>query len=248
MKELIKMFIPNFVLRARLQYLKAKRQSEFMNLTPNEVFTKIYLDGAWGRSINPRDRYYSGTGSHDEYIVSTYVNSVERYLKSHNMRPNVVDLGCGDFAVGSRIRDFCGTYTACDVVEPLIVRNKRKFKDRNVEFLTLDLTTDNLPVGDLVFVRQVLQHLSNKQIESFLSKLIGKYKYLVLTEHLPSTKNFRANLDKPVGADIRLGMGDNGSGIVLTEPPFNFPVKNETVLCEVHEGGGIIRTNIYELA
>jgi hypothetical protein len=144
-------------------------------------------------------------------------------------RPNVVDLGCGDFHIGAQIRGLCGAYAACDIVD----------------FSVIDLTTDILPGGDIVFIRQVLQHLSNDQIIKALPRIASTYKYLILTEHLPAAKTFIANLDKPTGPDNRLGQN---SGIVLTKPPFNLAVKEEKVICETMEGGGVIRTWLYRLA
>jgi hypothetical protein len=171
---------------------------------------------------------------------------VENFLKSFEKRPDIVDLGCGDFAVGLQIRGLCANYIACDVVEQLIIYNKEKFKELNVDFRVLDITSDELPVGNVVFIRQVLQHLSNKKISAVLHKL-QKYRYIILTEHLPAAVNFDANLDIPIGAGIRLSSGKVGSGVVLTREPFNFKPTRETVLCEVAEEGGIIRTILYEL-
>ncbi len=247
MKEVVKAFLPDFVLRARSSYLNAKRSRELGGVTPKEVFTRAYADGLWGRSKDPADRYFSGTGSRAKDIVAAYVSAVEKYLTSHDTRPDVVDLGCGDFTVGSQLREFCGNYIAVDVVEPLIARNREKFRELGVDFRVLDFTTDDLPNADVVFLRQVLQHLTNRQIAVVLPKLQMHYKHLVLTEHLPASRNFKPNLDMPMGADIRLGIGKYGSGIVITEPPFSFNAKRETILCEAEEDGGIIRTTAYEL-
>ena len=114
----------------------------------------------------------------------------------------------------------------------------------NVNFIEMDIITEELPLGDLVFLRQVLQHLSNKQISQIIHKLKSKYQYLVITEHLPMSKNFKPNKDKPQGPDIRLGVN---SGVVLSMPPFNLKVLNQTILCEVEEGNGIIQTLVYQL-
>lgn len=209
MKDVIKGSIPNFVLRARSNYLSAKRGKELErtnatrcteldHLTPKEAFTTVYMNGLWGNSNDPTDTYYSGTGSHVENIVLPYIKVIEQFLNTHDKKLDVVDLGCGDFAVGSRIRKLCGNYIACDVVEPLIFRNREKYKELNVDFRVLDLATDALPNGEVVFIRQVLQHLSNNQIATVLPKLQEKYKYLILTEHLPASKNFKANLGSPL--------------------------------------------------
>ena len=40
----------------------------------------------------------------------------------------VVDLGCGDFTVGSKIRPLCGAYVACDVAAPVIAWNQANGK------------------------------------------------------------------------------------------------------------------------
>jgi hypothetical protein len=109
----------------------------------------------------------------------------------------------------------------------------------------LDLTSDRLPEGDIVFVRQVLQHLSNRKIAREAKKLRSRYKYLVLTEHLPGTQDFVHNLDKRVGPDIRIAME---SGVVLTSPPFNLKPRNERKLCQVPEFGGFIVTTLYQFS
>ena len=165
-------------------------------------------------------------------------------MKSLDNKPRVVDLGCGDFSVGSQIRPHCGTYIACDVVEPLIERNKEKYRGLDVDFCALDITTDELPDGDVVFIRQVFQHLSNELIIKVLPIISSKYRYLLLTEHVPSSPTFIPNIDKPTGPDTRLA---NASAVVLTSPPFNLKVRRAEVLCEVLEAGSIIQTHLYQL-
>ena len=97
-------------------------------------------------------------------------------------------------------------------------------------------------------MRQVLQHVSNRDILNVVPKIASSYRYLVLTEHLPGSDDFVPNLDKAVGPGIRL---TSGSGIVLTAEPFNLRPRSERVLCELPDGGpygGRVRTNLYELS
>ena len=80
---------------------------------------------------------------------------------------------------------------------------------------------DPLPDGDVCFVRQVLQHLSNDQILKILPKLAA-YKYVFVTEHIPTrTKSYTPNVDNPHGPDVRLYWN---SGVFLEQPPFSVPV------------------------
>lgn len=245
----IKRVIPRSLKSLWWAYTARRDQLELEQArSPEEIFSAVYKRGHWGKSSNPDQKYFSGSGSHDEYIVSTYVSAVREYIGSRHEILNAVDLGCGDFAVGSQLRGSFNRYTACDVVPDLIKHNAEKFKTLDVDFRQLDISKDPLPAGDIVFIRQVLQHLSNDRIQNILSKVKETYRFFVLTEHVPMLPHFAPNLDHTTGRDVRLGQS---SGIVVTEPPFNLRPRSERVLCEVPEDSGpnkgVIRTIAYEL-
>ncbi|MGJ4892986.1 class I SAM-dependent methyltransferase [Bradyrhizobium sp. HKCCYLS3077] len=172
-------------------------------------------------------------------MVDPYTQAVSAFLCELGS-PSVVDVGCGDFHVGSQLVDCAGRYIGCDVVDFVIAQNRRKHP--NVEFLVRDAVTDELPPGDVVLIRQVLQHLSNRQVSQILPKLCN-YRFAVVTEHIPGFRDFVPNLDKAAGPDHRVNFG---SGLVLTEPPFNLKADNIRVLCDVEEFGGRIRTTLYD--
>ena len=111
--------------------------------------------------------------------MSCYENAVVEFIHSLDAKPDVVDLGCGDFSVGSHIRPLCRNYIACDIVEPLIEFNRKEYESQNVDFRVLDFTRDRIPSCEVLFLRQVLQHLSNKHIKKALPKLVSCCKYLV---------------------------------------------------------------------
>ena len=164
------------------------------------------------------------------------------------IKPNVVDLGCGDFKIGSSLRQFCNNYVAIDIFDELIIWNKKEYKNLNVDFRTLDITKDPLPSGDICFLRQVLQHLSNDSINKFLKSIKGKYKYLIITEHLPDG-NFTPNKDISTGPYIRLY---KNSGVVLAESPFNLKSTFEKNICSIKPKSidgfeGVINTKIIKL-
>ena len=238
-KALIKRSLPASVLRL-VRYYKNRG---YNNLSTEQIFTRIYESGAWGKSEDPNRPFYSGSGSNKDHEIAVYVQSVGNFLRSFQVKPSVVDLGCGDFTVGSQIRKFCEPYVACDVVSNLIAFNRAKFKDLGVEFKVLDLIEDELPLGDVAFVRQVLQHLSNDQISRFVARVSSSYNFLVVTEHLPSRAKFEHNVDKLTGPGTRMG---HESGIVLTSPPFNLRSKIEKELCRINSvDTGILVTTLY---
>jgi SAM-dependent methyltransferase len=219
-------------------------ENEWNGMKNTAIFDKIYEEGVWGKDVDGVST--SGEGSHSEAIVAPYINEISNLLTAIN--PNtIVDLGCGDFNVGQNFVQLTKKYIACDISNVILERNKRKYRSfTNLEFKILDLSKDVLPSGDLCFVRQVLQHLSNANIENFVKKLNSEkpYKYIVVTEHIPNDANFHVNLNKGTGAATRLLIG---SGVVLHKAPFNLDVRNITNLLEVNSEGGKIQTILYEL-
>jgi hypothetical protein len=238
-KRLIKRSLP----APLLHLIRLYKNREYNNLSTEQIFSRIYESGAWGKSEDSASLFYSGSGSRRDGEIAAYVQSVNNFLCSFEDKPNVVDIGCGDFTVGSKIRAFCNRYIACDVVPSLIAFNKARFKGLDVEFKVLDLIEDELPPGDIVFARQVLQHLSNDQISRFIARAPLSYKFLVVTEHLPSQPEFKHNVDKLTGPGTRMGYE---SGIILTSPPFKLRPKMEKQLCRVHSvDTGVLVTTLY---
>ena len=250
-KAYLKKMIPDPVLRWRGRYLERKTNEYLRRTHPKEIFTMIYNRGYWGQSNDRGETYYSGPGSHSAEALDVYVNAVRDFLLSFDEKPDVVDLGCGDFAVGSQVRAYCDRYVACDIVEGLISRNRARYANDNVEFRVVDITNDELPEGDVVFIRQVFQHLSNSDIEKVLVKVLTKYRFMIVSEHLPLSDKFTPNIDNPTGPKIKIDIEESGSGVILTEPPFSLKAKQNRVLCEVLEDSagcnGVIRTNLYRL-
>ncbi|MFN5408668.1 methyltransferase domain-containing protein [Bradyrhizobium sp.] len=204
---------------------------------PRNIFSEIYRRKLWGGRLSKGP--YSGSGSRDPSVVNPYIEAVSDCLRGLGS-PSVVDVGCRRGSRRSRLVTCAGRYIGCDVVDFVIAENQRRHPD--VEFVVCDAVTDDLPRGDVVLVRQVLQHLNNRQVAQILPKLCN-YRYAIITEHIPGFADFIPNLDKAAGPDHRVNFG---SGLVLTEPPFNLRADNIRVLCEVTEFGGIIQTTLYE--
>lgn len=206
-----------------------------------DAMSQIYEKKLWGG--NESD-FYSGSGSHDPEITKPYIEALTSFLISFSTPLVVCDLGCGDFNIGKQLTKYAKKYIAIDIVDVLIIRNKTIYKENNLDFHCLDIAKDELPKGNCVILRQVLQHLSNSEIQSIISK-IESYKYIILTEHVP-VKNFVANKDIISGQGIRL---KQNSGINLLEAPFNLKIKEETILNESvleNEQGRII-TMLYKM-
>ena len=206
-----------------------------------DAMQQIYEMKLWGDN---NTEFYSGDGSHSSAIIKPYIEVVMSFLKSFKNQITVCDLGCGDFNIGKELVKYTKKYIAVDIVPELIAYNKEKFKETNLKFQCLDISKDELPSADCVIIRQVLQHLSNKEVLSVVCKLYD-FKYIILTEHIPDD-DFIPNKDIISGQGIRL---KKQSGLNLVKPPFNLKIKEEKELSKVILKGkkGVIKTILYEL-
>ena len=206
-----------------------------------DVMNQIYEMNLWGG--NQFD-FYSGIGSHDAKIIDPYLKVIIAFLESYNWSLIVCDLGCGDFNIGKHLTKYSKKYIAIDIVENLTKRNKNLYKDHNLEFYCLDIINDKLPSGDCIILRQVLQHLSNKDIEKVIKK-ITIYKYIILTEHIP-LGNFVSNKDIISGQGIRL---KQNSGVNILDAPFNLKIKDQKQLEEhiLENNKGRILTTLFKV-
>ena len=219
LKAAMKPFVPNRWIswyRLRKKISQAKKSSKY-------VFTQIYAKNVWGGC---KGEFNSGPGSRGT-PASMYVSAVRQFISENNIG-SIVDLGCGDFAIGRHISEVCANYTGVDVVQKLISQNSRVFGSESIRFECLDIVEEELPDAQLCLIRQVFQHLSNEQILKILPKLV-KYKYVLVTEHYPDDNNVIGyNFDKIHGADTRIS---NGSAVYLDKHPFC--VKSTQLILEV---------------
>ena len=230
-KEAIKDLLP-IPVRSRTRMIRnhlEKMCIRLRNLTITErarrrqTFQEIYKNAVWGRDEN--EGYFSGDGSRGE-AAKIYVERMAELLERHIAelgRPiSVVDLGCGDFHIGHAltVRIPSLIYIGCDIVPEVILCNQKAYADDRISFRQVDIVMDVLPEGDVYLVRQVLQHLSNAEIMSFLRRLDCKYLYV--TEGHPAERVGPANPDKITGAEVRFDrlMGQ-GRGVELDQRPFH---------------------------
>ncbi len=233
LKNAVKKLIPSSIMQWRRRKIVAESHRKFADKTVAETFGEIYAQNVWGGA---KGEFYSGEGSTEKYSAK-YAAAIKKFIAENDVR-NAVDLGCGDFRVASKFVSGAFHYTGCDVVPTLVEYLNDKYGDENVEFRCVNIVEDELPNGDLCLIRQVLQHLSNAEIESILKKA-SKYKYLIVTEHYPHPKiEVVPNLDVPHGPDMRLHFD---SAVYLDKPPFN--LQNVKLLLDVEaEEGTRIKT------
>jgi hypothetical protein len=228
----IKRFIPGIVKRGIGNLLARHRERRLGRLPIQEAFDEVYRRGMWKHG-----RCYSGPGSEGP-LADRYVGLVLDYAATHKLR-TVVDGGCGDFSVGSRLAPSFDRYLALDVSPVILKINQQRYADlsrRHVSFEFADMTSTTFPRADLILIRQVLQHLTNRQVEQILTTLeASDWRRALITEDVCNPRyDPIPNLDLP-SHTIRTRTSLN-SGVFIDRAPFNRPAKRMAFIDGVAAG------------
>ena len=184
-----------------------------------EEFAKIYREHVWGGTSR------SGPGS-DPEVLRPYAALLSNFLRERNIR-SVVDVGCGDWAL-ARTLDWTGIdYTGVDIVPEVIEMLNVTYGSSDVRFLCRDLVSDKLPCAELCVIKDVLQHLSNESVRSFIEKLPSNFKIALLTNDTSHRQqgSWRA-LWKTEGIEANSEIPNGGyRPLRLREAPFHLPAQ-----------------------
>ena len=215
LKHMLPARVQDLCVRSRVR----KIQSQYQSLGLADVFTKIYESGAWG--VGAADGMpHSGSGSRGRY-VEQWCSLLETQLRVYKVT-TIADLGCGDLTVGAIIARMGHALTGVDVVQSVIDWNRRTHTSECVRFVRADLTSDPLPHASAAIVRQVLQHLTNSEVDAALANILRTYPLAFITEHVYTGPNCVANVDMHHGPGTRVSMF---SGVFIDHHPFNVPAK-----------------------
>jgi SAM-dependent methyltransferase len=149
-----------------------------------KIFTNIYKKNFWGNNENLFYKGSSGGGKFLEQNQKEYVNFLKKFISSKKIK-NIVDLGCGDFRLGTILYDELNvTYIGFDVYEELINYLSKNFTNKKYNFYTKNFLHEvkTIPDADLYIIKDVIQHWNNAEIIGFLDYLVRnkKYKYILI--------------------------------------------------------------------
>ena len=179
------------------------------------VFSKIYSYNIWGKG--------SGIGS-DPENAKPYLKLLQQYINDDRIH-TIVDLGCGDWQIMSNINiPDNKAYKGYDVVSSVQQANIKKFAKPNIQFYIiqdLEYFKRKKVYGDLLIVKDVLQHWPNKEINYFFKNILPNFKYALITNSI------MPNLPSLINRDISLG---EFRPIRLMDSPFTW--NNVSILLE----------------
>jgi hypothetical protein len=95
----------------------------------------------------------------------------------------MLDVPCGDYNWMKTIEKTC-SYVGGDIVAEAIENNQKLYASEKVQFKQIDIIKDTLPMVDLIFCRDCLQHLSDANVHRALTNFKNSgSKYLLVTSY-----------------------------------------------------------------
>ena len=152
----------------------------------SDTFTKIYKENFWE---DPES--VSGAGSTIKYTEELR-SKLPTLVKQFNIQ-SILDAPCGDFNWMKEILPQLNVkYTGGDIVHELVKKVAKKYTAENVNFITIDITTQELPSADLMICRDCLFHLHPSMVEDFFRNFCkSNIKYLLTTTHYNTNNEFQ---------------------------------------------------------
>ena len=170
-------------------YNKNKKNIFSHNLSKKK-FELIYKSNFWSSKES-----VSGLGSEYKNTINLR-NEMVKLIKNYKIE-SILDAPCGDFNWINSLINKNLKYIGGDIVSNLIEQNNKIYKNDNIIFIPLDITSDKLPNSNLMICRDCLIHLSFKNIKLFLENFRNSnINYLLLTSYkLKDSSKVIKNID-----------------------------------------------------
>jgi hypothetical protein len=167
----------------------------------------VYDEQLWG-DYESR----SGAGSvKGSPWVNIAAEALAKAVSEHGVR-SINDIPCGDFNWMPDVLDGLGQvgYIGFDIVFDALARNKERFP--KYEFRVLDITTNVPPAADLIFCKDLLNHLTDADVKRAVENMRRSGSKFLLASNNPGYEN--TPLPETPNASRHLD---------ITAPPFNLP-------------------------
>jgi len=136
------------------------------------VFDEIYNSNTWG--------FGSGHGSLPS-VTKGYRTYLESFIRENNIS-SVVDYGCGDWQFSKLVNWGDARYTGLDIVPSVVEANSKLYGTDKINFKAIKPgVASQVPKGDLLIVKDVLQHMPDELVQKFIENVVPKFKHALIT-------------------------------------------------------------------
>jgi len=170
--------------------------------TDKEIFTKIYTVKRWEELSGPEV-------PKDEKGHHPFVDYLQDFIDEHDIS-TIVDIGCG---YGELLKDLnlpeSTTYLGLDIVDSVITYNRLHYKKENMSYDSVDNVEDlSKYKGDLLILKDVIQHWNNKEILYAKDHILPNFKYAIIVNniHVPGLRQVNSEIktgqSRPLNLEI----------------------------------------------
>lgn len=142
-------------------------------------FSEVFKNNIWGD-----DETFSGPGSRrDSLSVSVAIEALHKAISDQRIR-SISDIPCGDFNWMPELLSGYPSvrYHGFDIVQAIVTRNSDRHP--SFKFEVLDVTSDEPPKADLVFCKDLVNHLTYRDVLRLLRNVKrSKSKYLLMSNN-----------------------------------------------------------------
>ena len=180
-----KLYTSSFYQKLNLNKSKIKKQ----------VFTSIYKSNHWVQDADILSKDHISVSGHGSNInTNQFFNLKKNFLKIINDKQinSVLDMPCGDFLwLYEIIKQKKIDYTGVDIVEELIEANKKKYLNKNFDFINDDIVNFNTSKKfDLIIIRDLFIHIPIYDIKKILQNIKEiDFKYVALNSYSNNINN-----------------------------------------------------------
>ena len=203
-------------------WLRKIYTTKFFQLLPinkdkmkKKIFTSIYKSNHWVQnSEGLPEKFVSVSGHGSNINTAQYKNlnfNFNKMLEKFDIN-SIIDMPCGDFLwIKNTILEKKIKYLGIDIVDELIFKNNKIYKNNHIEFLAKDIVDFKTEEKyDLVLIRDLFIHIKNSDIKKIINNIKKmQIKYIALNSY-----EINQNEDVVIGKHRKVN--------ILSEP-FNLP-------------------------
>lgn len=174
----------------------------------SDRFSTVFAEKLWGNNES-----ISGPGSRkDSPLVVTAISAIEFVIEHYDVH-SISDIPCGDFnwfnAIPEKYRHI--DCVGFDIVAALIERNRALYP--RIRFEQFDIVSDIPPRSDLIFSKELLIHLTNRDVKTAIANMKNSGSKYFLASNSFGVEN----------VELSENAFGYGRPIDLCRTPFNLP-------------------------
>ena len=164
-------------LHVSIRKFRGKNVDHLLHKSLSDRFSAIYENRVWLNGRTTGSKSGSGSDLTNTENVRRCLGDLLEFLGTRTL----LDIGCGDFTWMKELY-LPFKYIGVDIVPSVVAADNALYASERRSFSVLDATHDPLPQADTILCREVMFHLSFRDIRQLLGNIrMSRSSYLIAT-------------------------------------------------------------------